>query len=71
MKMPNSVQAYMIKGGRPKRADYSCDALIEDMWVLLESCWKEEANRRPSIEAIVQETERIRDALGYTVDMKV
>lgn len=60
----------MVKGARPKRADYSSDALTEDMWVLLESCWKSKARKRPSIETIVEEVERIRHVLGHTVDVK-
>ena len=54
-----AVVLRISRGGRPEKPENAqAVGLTDEMWKLLESCWRKNPNKRPAMEEIVRRLER-------------
>ena len=54
-----AVVLHVSRGGRPEKPENAqAVGLTDEMWKLLESCWRKNPNKRPTMEEIVRKLER-------------
>ncbi|KAG6806995.1 hypothetical protein H0H92_009208, partial [Tricholoma furcatifolium] len=59
---PSLIASKVLEGHRPKRPDNSPSwnpgGLTDDLWAMIEGCWKADPVERPTIDAVIQSLER-------------